>query len=65
MVDLTKCDEYEDLNIPDEHVEIALKVLRTLRNMYLCFECFDYGKAVVLSHAHSAIAEAVSDSQGR
>lgn len=54
-VDLTKSDEYPDLTIPDEDIEICLKVIRTLRNYALYPETFDANISVTLSHAHAQI----------
>lgn len=57
VVDLTKTDEYENRLIPDSDFEIALKVLRTVRNCCLGPNFFDADGAVVLSHAHAKLTE--------
>lgn len=56
-LDLTRTDEYDYHDVPDEAVEIALKVIRTARNVCLMSESFDAEGAVLLSHAHAKIVE--------
>lgn len=55
MIDLTRSDTYEDSQVPDSHVEICMKVLRTIRNCCLGPHFFDADGAVILSHAHMKI----------
>jgi hypothetical protein len=62
VVDLSKTDCYPD-TIPDADVEVALKVIRTLRNMCLEVDMFDAEGAVLLSHTHKWIVEAVEEVQ--
>lgn len=59
MVDLTKTDIYEDYNVPDNEVEICLKVIRTIRTSALFPDRFDADTAVILSHAHKQIHDYV------
>ena len=60
-IDLTLCDKYTGMYIPDEDIETALKVIRTLRDWSLDPEMFNADTAVILSHAHKAIVEMVED----
>lgn len=63
-VDLDKCDEYEEYVIPDEDCEIALKVIRTIRNCYCGGPMgMDGGVAVLLSRAHSCISDCIRSQQ--
>lgn len=59
-IDLSRTDIYETLEVPDSDVETALKVLRTIRTMCLDPLNFEAEGAVLLSHAHAFIAEAVA-----
>ncbi len=54
-VDLTKVDEYPAGQVPDEDVEVCLKVIRTLRNLALDPRAFNPGTVILLSHAHQVI----------
>lgn len=56
-IDLTLADEYPGYKVPVAHVELALRVLRTIRNAALCPPNFDASTAVVLSEAHKIIVE--------
>ena len=58
-VKLGDMSTYENANIPDEHVEICLKVLRTLRNLALNPATFNAEVSVLFSHTHKAIYEMV------
>lgn len=57
-VDLSRLDVYPNFVVPDRDVELALKVLRTLRD-HCHGDALDADGAVLLSHAHKWIAEAV------
>ncbi len=50
-------DTYDSSSVPDEDVEIALKVIRTIRNCCLGPHFFDAEGAVILSHAHAKITD--------
>lgn len=63
MCDLTKTDEYKDGVVPDEDVEVCLKVIRTIRNCCLGPGFFDADGAVILSHAHAKIVELVNQAE--
>lgn len=54
---LGRTDIYEGFQIPDEDFAIALKVIRTVRNICLGPEFFDGSGAVILSHAHAKLVE--------
>ena len=56
-------DTYPDDEVPDIHVEICLRVIRTVRNLALQADSFDADIAVLLSHAHKFIVNAVEDSE--
>lgn len=58
-INLEKCDSYDNNIVPDEDVEICLKVLRTIRNIYLDPKWFDADGAVTLSHAHAKIHDII------
>lgn len=58
-VDTTKVDEYQGYVVPDEDVEVCLKVLRTVRNFCLGPQYFDADGAVLLSYAHAKIVDMV------
>lgn len=55
LIDLERLDVYPAQVIPDEDVEICLKVLRSVRDWSLDADAFDADAAVVLSHAHACI----------
>lgn len=59
MINLTRIDQYENHIIPDEDVELALKVIRTMRDVCLMPNVFDADGALVLSHAHAKIHDLV------
>lgn len=62
-VNLDRDDLYPDDQVPDQDVEICLKVIRTVRNLALTPPTFDAGLAVLLSHAHAALYKAVQRCQ--
>jgi len=62
-IDLTKMDTYAYRIVPDDDVATCLKVICTLRNLSLQPVHFDADVAVVLSHAHRVIVEAVESAQ--
>lgn len=51
----TECDKYNDGIVPDDHVKICLKVIRTVRDRYLDVGAME--EAVLLSHAHKKIVD--------
>lgn len=57
-VDLSRSDKYAN-EIPDEDLETALKVIRSMRDFCLGPGYFDADGAVILSHAHAKIVEMV------
>lgn len=63
MIDLSKTDTYDNHIVPEDHVEITMKVLRTIRDLLLCPKFFDADGAVALSHAYKIIYERVKVSQ--
>jgi hypothetical protein len=67
-IDLTRRDIYDGFVIPDEHVEIAMKVLRTLQAMCLD-QPFDVEGAQAMSAAygwiHSGIQRLVDEEEAR
>jgi hypothetical protein len=62
-INLGRMDVYERCIIPDEDIETALKVIRTIRNVCLGPHIFDADGAVVLSHAHAKIHDLVVRAQ--
>lgn len=50
-------DTYEKSIVPDDDMNICLKVIRTVRNFCLGPDFFDADGAVILSHAHAKIVE--------
>lgn len=60
-VDLSKHDIYKGFEIPDEHVEITLKVLRTLRNQLR--RLGRYADADSLTPAHATIVRCIEEIQ--
>ena len=51
------CSVYEGDDVPDADFEIALKVIRTVRNCCLGPGYFDADGAVILSHALTKLLE--------
>ena len=64
MVDLTKTDVYPGTVVPDEDVEICLKVLRSIRGHCIRPAMSDADGAVMLGHAHDCVVELVEKAQG-
>lgn len=62
-VDLTQMGTYPDYVVPDEHVEICLKVLRTIRDAALTPPQFRAETALILSYAHGEIYRLVEQLQ--
>ena len=63
-VDLSKTDDFfegENAHVDDKHVELTLKVLRTIRNHAL--NLGDFNTSVILSHAHERVVEYVQNAE--